>query len=337
MLKWPTLRKGTGLIAAKICGLLSFVAFANPSQLPRATNTGAAECAREEQLLREYAERGWIDVQSSAAVRVTEAIELHWSLGSDAPPPTQLSYLILTMPETVRFEGSGFFIIPPGAPSPGNIKYGSQQLRLFFPLHLPLHVQNSPRLGRLKIKPYRAGQFALSYAFVSATGCGEKLLRKGEQTTLLVLPGEAEVVIQDLFSSEKPEKVIFSNSGQYRLEIFKDSYRVFDLETGAKIVERAGYDANFSPASRYIVARLPGYQYLWFSRFEIVDLVSANPVSWNEKVIGNTIGWALGDALFIEGMEAYGELRIRQSYVDDEAAPAPKDAVRGRTPPCSSV
>jgi hypothetical protein len=57
----------------------------------------------------------------------------------------------------------------------------------------------------------------------------------------------------DPFDIDVPKRIVVSNSGRYRLHVFEGRYRVFDLSTGAKLVDRPAT----APTSRPRRASLP--------------------------------------------------------------------------------
>jgi len=55
------------------------------------------------------------------------------------------------------------------------------------------------------------------------------------------------------------------------LRVFDRRYRVYELATGAKLVDRAGHSPNFSPTSRFLVADIGDAD---GRDLEVIDLVS---------------------------------------------------------------
>jgi hypothetical protein len=52
---------------------------------------------------------------------------------------------------------------------------------------------------------------------------------------LAVAPGQPEIVVQDAFDLETPARIIVSNSGQYRVQVYETRYRIYDTATVAKL------------------------------------------------------------------------------------------------------
>ena len=96
--------------------------------------------------------------------------------------------------------------------------------------------------------------------------------------------------MQDPYDIEVPKRAVVSNSGRYLAQAFDGRYRVFDIATGTKLVDRAGYNPNFSPTSRFIVADIGDADGI---DFEVIDLVSREIVA---KPTGPFVGWLYGDA-----------------------------------------
>jgi hypothetical protein len=87
---------------------------------------------------------------------------------------------------------------------------------------------------------------------------------------------------------------------------------VFDLSTGAKLVDRAGHSPNFSPTSRFVAADIGD---LDGSDLEVIDLVSRQVIY---TAAGPFLGWANGDTFLIDGNQKYGALTVRPSLISGE-------------------
>jgi len=71
--------------------------------------------------------------------------------------------------------------------------------------------------------------------------------------------------------------------------VFDRRYRVCELATGAKLVDRAGHSPNFSPTSRFLVADIGDAD---GRDLEVIDLVSQQVI---HVAAGPFVGWANGD------------------------------------------
>src|SRR6266576_6768974 len=95
----------------------------------------------------------------------------------------------------------------------------------------------------------------ISVAVVARTGCGERVLIENFDRTIDVALGAPAIVLQDRYDIEISKRILASNSGEYLSHIFDGRYRIFDVATGAKLIDRAGHNPNFSPTSRFIAAQ----------------------------------------------------------------------------------
>jgi hypothetical protein len=272
--------------------------------------SGRDACGKEGQLLKRLASQVTVTIEGKPSVKAGEAVQVSWKRGSERFLARRPAHIVLTMPEWVRFEGSHMLPLPAGARTPSGINYGGGQMRVF----IPLSTRSVPEQGAFKIQAYRTGPLTIGHAVVVKTACGETILSQGTPVTIEVEPGEAEVVIQDFFSLDRPESVVISNDGRYRLEIFKASYRVFETASGIKIVDRAGVNPNFSPAARFVVAYESGNESVG-GALEVVDLITRKPVP-RLTLHGPIVAWALNDALLIEGTMGHPDLRVRRSLVN---------------------
>jgi len=278
-------------------------------QVLRSSNS----CADEEGVLKSIADGVSVSVQGANRLSVGDEITVKWDRGEINFLRSRPVYLIFSMPEEVRFAGRDLIAVPLDARAPAEISYGRDRLRAF----VPLHMLGTPRASAFKIKPYAIGTLAVDYAIVAKTGCGERVLIRGSKKEFEVEHGRHEIVIQDFFTFEKPEKVFTSASGRHRLEIYKGHYKVFDITNagnGAKIMERSGRNPNFSPTGRFIAAQAGNSNEDESGQMEIFDLMAGRLVAF--QLSGPILGWALRDALLIEGTYPRGELKVRYSLID---------------------
>ena len=171
--------------------------------------------------------------------------------------------------QEARLGKTGLFALTPGAKAPLNIAFASNTTRAYFPVQR-LGLQRSDfSLTSLLKEP-----LAVSWAVVlTGRNCGEQIAGRGSRA-LEVTAGRPELVIQDAFATEPPIAQIRSLDGKYDLLQFKERYEVQDVATGAKLIERAGVDANISPTSRFLVGRKATDRSL-----EIIDLLSRQLVA----------------------------------------------------------
>ena len=283
---------------------------------------GLQQCEREGDLLGRIASAFAVDVQAPARLAVGDSIGVTWRRGSEAFPLDRPAYIVFTMPESVRFAGRNIIVVPPRARAPGGVTAGQDDMRVLVPLAGP----RTPDAGSFNIKSYRAGPLAISYSFVTKTACGERVHAGPVSKSFDVDAGRAEVVIQDFFAVEKPEKVIVSENGRYRLDVFPTVWAVYDTATGTRLAERAGRTPNFSPGSRFVAAYATGNENIG-GDMELFDLVAERFVPFGLQ--GPTLAWALGDSILIEGTFGHPEIRLRQAMIDPEfkaeAGAAPDD------------
>ena len=115
--------------------------------------------------------------------------------------------------------------------------------------------------------------------------------------------------MQDPYEIEKPKQTFLSNSGRHRIHINDGRYRVFDVTTGAKLVDRAGYKPNLSPTERFVIADVGAQD---GERFEVIDLISGDVIDAPQ---GPFIGWLHHDAFMVDGLRDWGRLKIRPTLV----------------------
>ncbi len=272
---------------------------------------GADACRVETEVLREAAAPVSITISAPDIVRAGEPITVRWKRARGVQIPSLPYHLVLAMPDGARFEGPGMLPLPPGAKAPSGIAYKRDGLRVFVPLASIAGAEE----GSFKVVPYRTGPFTLSPAVVArSSACGERVLKEMPQRALQVEAGEPRLLIQDFYSLDAPERVVVSDDGRYRLEVFPASYRVFDVATGTKIIDRAGRTPNFSPTARFVGAYVSGNENIG-GDMEIVDLVTGDVVP-RMSVRGPMVGWGLGDALVVDGTQGHPEIHVRRALVN---------------------
>ena len=219
-----------------------------------------------------------------------------------------------TSAEPQQPELPGFIGLTPDAKGPLGLMFGAGKSRALIPLHQP----GSKLAGSFAVRIYDAGEKAIEVGVVARTTCGERIVSTPPSRLVAVVAGQPQIVVQDPFDIEKPARIIVSNSGRYRANVFEDRYRIYDTETGAKLVDRAGHDPNFSPTSRFVVA---GTGAKGSGKYEVIDLVSGDPIV---APSGSFIGWTHGDSFLVTGGGSWGALSVRPTLISPP--PEPKES-----------
>lgn len=243
---------------------------------------------------------------TAKSAKVGEMIWINWQRNTLSAPDGSSVHLVFTMPEWVRFSGNYLIPLPPGAPAPSKLEHARDKMRVV----LPLTSSSAPKASKFAVKAYRSELLNIEYAVVSKSSCGERVLSAGKISSIEIEPGLPNVVFQDFYSLDKPEKTIISNNGKYRLEIFNASYRVFDVASGTKIVDRPGLKPNFSPEARFVAAHAGE------NELQLFDLIARQPLS-NFDVHGPTLGWGFNDGLLFGGANG-SDLRVYRTLVDPD-------------------
>jgi caspase domain-containing protein len=263
-------------------------------------------------------------------MKTGEPIEVEWSF-----IPTNIDhchdplYLVFSTSSRVRFEGDKFLALPPGPPAPFSVDYARNSTRVLVPLYLGKKYYS----GKFFVKVYQAGAFSLDWALVEvpalvsnpekiqdiAVGQSRDFHGKNLTEGLQIISGNPKIVIRDQFTADKPQKTVLSNSGEFELQVFDRFYRVLDARTSELVLERSGFDPNFSPSSRFIAAfgKGPG--------FEVIDLYSGSVIATQSDLDKNhgftgsvhLAAWAYGDAVLALSFWGYGGIEVQQSLTDN--------------------
>jgi TPR repeat protein len=262
---------------------------------------------------------------AGADVRAGEAVTIDWSMDQEIASECRTPfYLVLSMPSRVRFEGDGFFAVAPGGVAPFGIPLKSDRMRVFVPLHL---YSGKPK-GTVGVKIYQAGAFELDWALVEVARGGlaasappvEVRWAPTNRLSVTVRPGTPQVLIQDRFPTDAPERTIVSNSGEFELQIFPKRYRVLDRHTGVLLLEKDGDQPNFSPGSRFVTARRGDA-----ARIDIIDLLTGEmayqlrpapgeETDANEYNVSH-IAWSHADSFVAVGYTRNGGISLIHSLI----------------------
>ncbi|WP_316398025.1 caspase domain-containing protein [Bradyrhizobium sp. 33ap4] len=211
-------------------------------------------------------------------------------------------YLVVVTPVASRFSGHGFIALNAEAKGLRGLTYGKDLVRAF----VPIYRNVDPTEGEVSIIPYGAGQQTIRWAIVSAGDCGEQKYGETEKT-IEVIAGPPEVVVQDRYTTEKPIKRIRSPNGAHEIRVFKERYEVYDLHTGAKVLDRAGVDPSFSPTGRFVASR---------GESGVIDLLSGKQIA-NVGPGDNFLAWVRGDSFAINGGVGWEDLTIVSTLTED--------------------
>ena len=260
----------------------------------------AAGCDAETRQLGAFAASVSVKVIASEPVIAGDPVTVAWSVAPSALTPTSKIYLMVTMPDAVRFGGTGFVTYPGGIDGPAGIDFDKAVMRVVTPLHIP----GNPTSGQYEIKPYREGPFELRWSVVAATKCGGVRLTEPKAFAATVESSRGSIVVHDLYDFTVARSVIESIDGRYRLQSYDGFYQVFDKASGAKIVDRKGYCPDFSPTGRFVAALSSkgadkecdfNGAGMGAPKFEVVDLVTGALLAQPYP----PVLWAYGDAYLV--------------------------------------
>jgi hypothetical protein len=293
----------------------------------------AIDCTAETATLQGLSSGAQIDIKAPQTLIAGSSVEISWQAQERAPLKTPL-FIVVAVPGEVRFEApalstkpksaadessldqqppefAGFIALTPGAKGPLDLTFGAGKSRALIPLYQP----GSKLAGSFAVRLYEAGVRTIEAAIVAHTACGERMVSMPLGRAVTVAPGQPEIVVQDPFDTETPARILISNSGRYRANIFEDRYKIYDTETGAKLVDRAGHDPNFSPTSRFIVASTGDKG---SGQYEVIDLASGELIATPSA---SYIGWAHNDSFLITGGGSWGALGLRPTLISRPITP----------------
>jgi Caspase domain len=276
-------------ILATVFGIVSSAAFADCQQILADARAVASTVA--------------VSFEDSA-VRAGDEIKIVWRSSKRGHLQFPL-YLVVFAPAEFRFAGNGFMALNAHAKGPQGIDFEGAAVRAFAPLFRDQDALN----GQITLAPFRSGSQRIGWAIVMAGECGQHVFARADKL-IDVTAGRPEIVVQDRFTTQTPVKRIKSPTGKHEIAVFKDRYEVYDLLSGAKVLDRAGTDPNFSPTGRFVAAR---------GDSGIVDLISGRKIA-DGNIGDNFLAWLRGDSYAIVGAIGTETLIITNTLADGRGA-----------------
>ena len=258
-------------------------------------------------------------------VPVNDYLDVSWKAKGNLVSPGDETYefIVFSMPNTVRFKGTGFLMLPPETTLPFGFKLNDDRLRVLFPLYL---LKDATQ-GAFQVRPLLAGDFTLQWEYVTVKKNGQieqrssQAAQEPQTVTFEVRDMRPQIIVQDKVGIETPEQVIVSPSGEYEARVFKERFQLLYAKTGDMIFERNGQNPTFSPESRFLCYNtLSGL-------FQTIDLLSQELVlnDSTEELIwtaGNEVlSWQKNDTFLITNryspLEENNTLTMILPFLDD--------------------
>jgi hypothetical protein len=254
-----------------------------------------------------------VDIQgmNNCSTSVNSTFDVNWQIQQKGPlQPKQYDFIAFSMPHTVRFNGTGFLMLPPQVKLPFGFQFADDQMRVLFPLYLP---QSQTTQGTFQIRPLVAGEFTLNWAYLVVNEKGDIVFSSKNTDTAMTFEIQErknpKLVVQDRVGIEKPEKVLLSPSREYEVHVFEDRFQVLYANTKELLFERAGKEPNFSPGSRFL-----GYEPSVGS-IEILDLLNENIITQHQSF--QVIAWSKNDSFLIIGFSSWGDIEMILPFLEE--------------------
>lgn len=261
--------------------------------------------------------------------RIGKPVKLKWTLPALDRDPGRPAYLMVMTPDTVRFDGRGFYALAAGAPNPRGVQFGMGRTRTVTPLHTP-HAATS---GEIEVLPFLAGPLVLEWAIVGADDCGGWTASAGKSDAIEIAAGAPEIITRDEFANTAPDQVLEAANTGYKVHVFKDRFEIYDA-SGSQIMRRQGYKPAFSPTGRFLVSKTSSAH-----TYEVIDLIARRIVGRYEA---NSFSWSHADSfLYVEEIEAAKLDVVRtlhgQRFSPGDRVPTRRLAKMMRLPPGSAL
>jgi hypothetical protein len=146
------------------------------------------------------------------------------------------AYLVVGLPEAMRFRGDGFIALPPNARAPRSITSNESTTRLIVPLTGSL----ANTKGSADLMFFERGMKSVGWEIVQVprsdqVRCLETVIARGSFNTD-VRYGQPQIVTQDRFAEGPPKSTYLSNDGRFLLLEFANRYQVVNKATAPRLL-----------------------------------------------------------------------------------------------------
>ncbi len=236
------------------------------------------ECAAESVVLDGL--KSSINISAPQAGVAGESLEFAWS-GNGLKQRIPV-WIELSTAAPVRFAGTGFFGLAPGALGPFGIDIAKDETRAF----ATLFSYSAGTDGKIGVVPLAAGDMEVKATLVGYLRQCKKVVTLSEQKfALTIRPAAPRIVLHDQYGLDIYEKRVDVKPFGRKVLYNKDRFLILDAELGSEILERNGSELVFSPTGRFIAVRNDGAT-------EIIDLIDGaqvarigDPWSWQENLV----------------------------------------------------
>jgi hypothetical protein len=257
--------------------------------------------------------RANVRVPATSAV-TGEATQLEWEVSDQFHG--QDAYLVVGLPEAMRFQGDGFIALPPNARAPRSIKSSESATRLIVPLTGSL--ANSK--GSADFLFFERGRKSVAWEIVQLppngkAHCLETVIARGS-FSVDVRYGRPQIVTQDRFAEGPPKSTYLSNDGRFLLLEFANRYQVINKTTGDLLFDHAGTTPRFSHVGRYVTSFDGSH------RLEILDVLAQKIVFTTSAIEEGdfagvwVVAWMNHDTTVIFGYGRRGAIGVTLPLID---------------------
>jgi hypothetical protein len=226
------------------------------------------------------------------------ALEVSWT-GNNLSERLPV-WLVVSSPQPVRFDGKGFFALPPGPIAPFGLTHANDSTRAFS----ALYARGSSEAGRLGVVPLLAGRINLNVSLVAyLRACEREVVLESQSYELVVAPAAPQIVLASSAGAAAFQARIAIKQFERFVSIADDRYRI-ETTDGTEIVERQGSDLTVSPTKRFLAVRAD-------DKIQIVDVIDGAVVG---AVDDGLLRWALADAFAISDAAPWARVSVASTF-----------------------
>ncbi len=284
------------------------------ARLRAASASAGDECEVDRQKLAALADS--LQIGSDQAGTAGKPLVLEWAAGAaDVDVPV---WLVVAADGPVRFTGTGFYALLPGAIGPFGIPAAQDRTRAL----VALFGAGAARNGSFGIVPLRAGTLHISADVAGfVRRCSENWSRAIAAGSVNVeVSAQAIFSVRDPFSFEVPSQIIASPDGTTSIQVFDSRYRLIDKSSGAILVDREGLYPRYSPTGRLLVAQISeGFELIDAGDGTILGSAAAGDIAWENSDSFLVVGHSTSGAVTVQNTLVEG--RVLESALDCTVCP----------------
>ncbi|MCT4559238.1 MAG: caspase family protein [Pelagimonas sp.] len=205
-------------------------------------------------------------------------------------------WVIVSSPESIRFDGSAAMVLGPTAPNPFGLATAKGTTRAM----VSLWGRGAGTSGQIDITPLKARSTPIDVHVVGwLRQCHEEVVLSQHRHNIDVTPAQASLVIGTPASRADMTHAHDIPTLDRRIEFGEHRFRILSLSDRAEVIERDGRGLRLSPTGRFVLAS-----------GDVVDVLDGSTVA---TVISAT-HWLAGDSFVMGSTAPWGTVNLASTF-----------------------